>query len=245
MKRWKGFYSELFCLRKLMSNLCLIPARGGSKRIPRKNIKHFLGKPIIAHSIEEAISSDIFDEIMVSTDDVEIMQIAEQYGANVPFLRSKKNSDDFASDLDVLNEVILQYKNIGKNFDCVCLLYPCAVFISSVKLIEAFELLKKNNYKSIFPIVEFSYPIQRALRLKQTTVKYKEFGVENIRSQDLEKSYHDAGQFYFIKTSVITNNEKIVGNKSGAIIVSELESQDIDSDTDWKLAELKYKLLQK
>ena len=228
-----------------MSNIAIIPARGGSKRIPRKNIKLFFGKPIIAYSIEAALKSNLFDEVIVSTDDKEIAKVAIKYGATVPFFRSEKNSDDFATTFDVLNEVISKYEEIGKNFDYTCCLYPCAVFANSSKLNKAFKLMQKKGYKSIFPIIEYSFPIQRSLKLVNGNVNFQDPEMLNVRSQDLESRYHDAGQFYIMKTEVILNNDDIIGNKAGSIIISELEAQDVDTMTDWQLAELKYQLLNK
>lgn len=226
-----------------MDNLCIIPARGGSKRIPRKNIKDFLGKPIIAYSIEAALGSDLFSEVMVSTDDAEIAKIAKQYGAQVPFMRSEKNSSDFATTFNVLEEVIDNYKKENKDFEHICCLYPCAPFVTNSILKTAFKNLIQDNGKSIFPVVEFSYPIQRALKIEDLELKYDNEEYKNSRSQDLEKRYHDSGQFYLMKSSVVKNKEEIVGNDCRTLVVNELEVQDIDTLTDWKFAELKYKLL--
>ena len=147
-----------------MTKLCIIPARGGSKRIPKKNIKLFLGKPIIAYSIEAAIESKLFDVVMVSTDDDEIKEIAISYGASVPFLRSKKNSDDFATTYDVIEEVLLKYKEVGENFEIACCIYSCAPFVTKEKLNESLKLLNTNKYDSVFPVIQFEFPIQRALK---------------------------------------------------------------------------------
>ena len=147
-----------------MANLCIIPARGGSKRIIRKNIKNFLGKPIIAYSIEAAIGSNLFDVVMVSTDDKEIKKIAVSHGAIVPFLRSKKNSDDFATTYDVIEEVLLNYKKLGENFDYACCIYSCAPFVTNEKLQDSFKLLRINKLDTVFPIMQFGFPIQRALK---------------------------------------------------------------------------------
>lgn len=226
-----------------MSNLAIIPARVGSKRIPRKNIKLFLGKPIIAYSIEAALKSNLFEEVMVSTDDHEIAKVAIKYGANVPFFRSKKNSDDYATTFDVLNEVISRYKEMNKNFEYTCCIYPCAPFVTNKKLIEAHEILIKNKANSVFPIVEYSYPIQRSLRLVGTKTEFNDVRHKSTRTQDLGKTYHDSGQFYFMKSSIVLNDEEVVGNNSHSIIVSEFEVQDIDTEIDWKLAEIKHQLL--
>lgn len=226
-----------------MSNLCIIPARGGSKRIPRKNIKDFLGKPIISYSIEESVKSNLFDEIMVSTDDLEVKEVAEKYGAKVPFMRSKVNSDDYASTMDVLKEVIFEYEKKGIFFEYVCCLYPCSPLTTSKKILEAYELIENKGYDSVFPVMLFSFPIQRAVKLNEgkLSVFYPDY--YHFRSQDLGKSYHDAGQFYFMKEEVIRNYDSILTDNTGGVEISELEGQDIDGITDWKLAELKYSLL--
>ncbi len=227
-----------------MSNLAIIPARGGSKRIPRKNVKNFLGKPIIAYSIEAALKSELFDEVMVSTDDKEITEIAIRYGAKVPFLRSKNNADDFATTVDVLFEVIEKYKLQGRNFENLACLYPSAPFTTSNKLKEAFTILISKKLDVVFPVMPFSFPVQRALKMNKEKLEYFYPEFENSRSQDLEKAYHDAGQFYFINTSRLLINKSILSKNTGAILISELEAQDIDNETDWKIAEIKYELLQ-
>lgn len=224
-------------------NLCIIPARGGSKRIPRKNIKNFMGKPIIAYSIEAALNSGIFDEVMISTDDEEIAEIGRKYGADVPFMRSKKNADDFATTVDVLLEVLNVYEDSGKKFENICCIYPTAPFVTDTILIEALEKLSGEDLDAVFPVIPFGYPIQRSLKIKNDKLQffYPEF--ENSRSQDLEKAYHDAGQFYFIKTKYLIKNKSIFSSNTGSINITEMEAQDIDTETDWKLAELKYELL--
>lgn len=227
-----------------MSNLAIIPARGGSKRIPRKNIKDFLGKPIIAYSIEAALKSQLFDEVMVSTDDTEIAEISIQYGANVPFLRSEKNADDYATTVDVLIEVIEKYNSQGRTFENVACLYPSAPFTTSNKLKEAYKILISKKIDAVFPVMPFSFPIQRSLKLKDGKLSYFYPEFENSRSQDLEKAYHDAGQFYFINKSSLLINKSIITKNTGAILITELEAQDIDNETDWKIAEIKYELLQ-
>ncbi|SHF90300.1 N-acylneuraminate cytidylyltransferase [Salegentibacter echinorum] len=228
----------------MSKNLCIIPARGGSKRIPRKNIKNFLGKPIIAYSITAALESKLFDEVMVSTDDEEIAEVAKKYGAKVPFMRSQKNADDFATTVDVLLEVTQKYEASDQTFDNICCIYPTAPFTTSVKLKEAFHKLQQEDLDSVFPIMAYSYPIQRSLRLKddKITFFYPEF--EEARSQDLEDAFHDAGQFYFFKTKSLLENKTIFSVKTGGIVINELEAQDIDSKTDWKIAEIKYEFIQ-
>ncbi len=228
-----------------MKAITIIPARGGSKRIPKKNIKCFLGKPIISYPIEAALKSNLFNEIMVSTDDEEIAEISKKFGASVPFLRSTKNSDDFATTVDVLLEVIEEYKKNGKVFDYVCCIYPTAPFISPEKLNHSFKFLIEKKAESLIPIVRFSYPIQRALRIENDSLQYIYPENRNKRSQELELAYHDAGQFYWIKTDILINQSSLVTDNSIAYEISELEVQDIDSETDWKIAEMKYQILNK
>lgn len=227
------------------NNLCIIPARGGSKRIPRKNIKIFLGKPIIAYSIEAALNSGLFKEVMVSTDDEEIAEMAKQYGAKVPFMRSESNANDFATTMDVLKEVVLNYKELNQNFGYICCLYPTAPFVTSQKLLQAHKILIDQNYDSVLPIIKYSFPVQRSFGMNDFSNKihYQFEQFKNTRSQDLESFYHDAGQFYWMKKSVL-DADTVVSDNTGAIVISELEGQDIDNETDWKLAELKYELLQ-
>lgn len=229
-----------------MANLCIIPARGGSKRIPRKNIKLFLGKPIIAYSIEAAFNSGLFNEVMVSTDDAEIAEIAIQYGAKVPFIRSEITSNDFATTFDVIKEVINSYSEKGIEFKNACCIYPCAPFVIDQKLEEAYNLLIKEQFDSVFPVIQFGYPIQRALKmddLGKISFFYSEYSL--FRSQDLLPSFHDAGQFYWMNVESCMEQQKIITAYTGSIVITELEGQDIDNEVDWKIAELKYKLLNK
>lgn len=222
-----------------MKKLCIITARGGSKRIPHKNIKDFVGKPIIAYAIEAAKQSGLFDDIMVSTDDEQIAQIAKQYGADIPFMRSAKASDDFASTRDVLEEVLMKYQEQGKIYDAMCCIYPTAPLIEGTDIIKAYDLLMRSNFDCVYPVVAFSYPIWRCLDVNDDgSMKRHWPEYENSRSQDLPTEYHDSGSFYWYKLQ----EGRIVGQKVGAIIVPEDKVQDIDNETDWKLAELKYNL---
>ncbi|MES2544110.1 MAG: pseudaminic acid cytidylyltransferase [Bacteroidota bacterium] len=228
-----------------MPNLAIIPARGGSKRIPRKNIKNFIDKPIIAFSIEAALSSGLFDEVMVSTDDEEIAEVAIKYGAKIPFMRSSETANDFATTFDVIEEVLIQYSALNQTFDFACCLYACAPFITEENLKKSLLLLKENFFDSVFPLIPFSFPIQRALKRdseNKTTFFYPEYSLS--RSQDLEVSYHDAGQFYWFDTQKCLLKKKILTDSTGSIVITELEGQDIDNEIDWKIAELKYELLQ-
>ncbi|MEM6964773.1 MAG: pseudaminic acid cytidylyltransferase [Bacteroidota bacterium] len=179
-----------------MRSLAIIPARGGSKRIHRKNIKHFLGKPIIGYPVASAIHSNIFEEVMVSTDDEEIAATAKTFGASVPFLRSAANADDFATTVDVLLEVVSAYEKQGKVFDNICCIYPTAPFVSSQLLRMAFDKMITYDFDSVFPVIPFGFPIQRAVKIQADKVKLIQPEHLNTRSQDLEKAYHDCGQLY-------------------------------------------------
>lgn len=226
-----------------MKNLAIIPARGGSKRIPRKNIKPFMGKPIIAYSIEAALQSGIFDEVMVSTDDEEIAEVAKQYGANVPFMRSEVTSGDFATTVDVLFEVIEQYNLHNVYFDNACCIYSTAPFVTSANLKLALDLQVQKGYDSVFSTVQYSYPIQRSLRLKNGNISMLYPDFLNARSQDLEPIYHDAGQFYMFNIKEFMIQHTLWMSNSGTIILPEMQVQDLDTLTDWKLAEIKYQLI--
>ena len=196
----------------------------------------------MAYSIETALTSGLFSEVMVSTDDEEIAEVARKYGANVPFMRSEKTADDFATTFDVIEEVFLHYKSTGKEFENTCCIYPCTPFITKEKLSEAFEML--TQFDMVMPVTSFGFPIQRATKVNADGgISFFNPEFELTRSQDLEKAYHDVGQFYWFKTEKVLEMKKLMLEKSGAIIVDELEAQDIDNLVDWKLAELKYKLL--
>lgn len=225
-----------------MSNLCIIPARGGSKRIPHKNIKPFMGKPIIAYSIEAALKSKLFDEVMVSTDDEEIAVIAKQYGAKVPFMRSAATANDFATTVDVIVEVLNTYKEQDIIFDRACCLYSTAPFVTPNRLIEAYHKIN-GPIDSVFTVVAYSYPIQRSLKMTGDRVSMNYPQYIKSRSQDLETLYHDAGQFYFFTVDAFEKTKAIWGSNTTSLILSELEVQDLDTETDWKLAEMKYSLL--
>ena len=223
-------------------SIAIITARGGSKRIPFKNIRDFLGKPIIAYSIEAAIQSDMFEEIMVSTDHEDIANVAKEYGAKVPFMRSPKNSDDYSGTVDVLLEVIKNYNELGKNYDYGCCIYPTAPFITGKLIRESHKLLIDKNYDTVFPIVSFSSPIQRALKIKKSRVEMFQPEFVKKRSQDLEQTFFDTGQLYWFKTAQMMSSKELLTKNSGGIIVSELQAQDIDNEEDWKIAEMKYKV---
>ena len=225
-----------------MPNIAIIPARGGSKRIPRKNIRDFLGKPVIAYAIEAAINSKLFDEVIVSTDDTEIAAIAKQYGAKVPFLRSGKNSDDNATTADVLLEVLDWYQDQGTTFTLAVCIYPCAPFVSTELFNKANAMLSQQNADCVFPVIRYGHPIQRALKLDPDGKMSVFFdGDTNARTQDLQSAFHDAGMFYFFDVKKFMQTRSLYTSNTFVIEVDENEAQDIDSESDWKLAELKFK----
>ena len=227
-----------------MKKIAIIPARGGSKRIPRKNIKDFLGKPIIAYSIEAALGSGLFDEVMVSTDDEEIASVARRYGAKVPFMRSVENADDYATVSDVLSEVLERYrKELNKTFDFICCIFPTAPFVGPKDLEKSFEKIQKSKFDGLFPVVPFPAPVQRALHFQGDKIKMMHPENLNKRSQDLSPAYYDAGQYYWIKYDTFVRERKLWTDNVTAMVISPLKAQDIDTPEDWKLAELKYKLL--
>lgn len=223
--------------------IAIITARGGSKRIPKKNIKEFCGKPIIAYSIRAALDSGIFDEVMVSTDSEEIAEIARAYGAKVPFMRSAKTSDDFATTADVLMEVLERYQEMGRTFDVMSCIYPTAPFVTPQKLQSAYDTLTKEQAVMAMPVVAFSYPPQRSYVLNGNMLEMKWKENYNKRSQDLEKMYHDAGQFYMYQVEDFVRLKGQMTESIVPVIIDEMEVQDIDNESDWKLAELKYQMI--
>ena len=228
-----------------MSRVCIITARGGSKRIPKKNIKEFCGKPIIAYSIEAALESGLFDEVMVSTDSEEIAEVAKRFGAKVPFMRSAQTSNDFATTRDVLLEVLSEYEKRGRTFDTMVCVYPTAPFISAKRLVEANEVFEKKAANRLVPVVRFSFPPQRGYVIEEDELKFKWPEYMNARSQDLEPFYHDAGQFYFYRVSDYLEKDGMQSSKVVSLELSDMEVQDIDNEDDWKIAEFKYSYFHK
>lgn len=219
--------------------LAMITARGGSKRIPRKNVKEFCGKPILWYSIEAALNAGVFDEVMVSTDDEEIAKLARQAGAKVPFMRSEATANDYASTDEVIMEVLKEYEKIGQTFDSFCCIYPTAPFITAGRLKEAMDLL--DTADSVMPVVPFSYPPQRGLIVNKDGFVERQYPqYATTRSQDLEKVYHDCGQFYACRTIPFMEAETTDVEKLVPLVLSEMEVQDIDTLEDWELAEIKY-----
>lgn len=230
-----------------MRTIAVITARGGSKRIPKKNIKEFCGKPIISYPIQAAAQSALFDEIMVSTDSREIAQIAASYGAAVPFYRNEKTADDYATTSDVLLEVLSQYEKRGIYFEDACCIYPTAAFVTAEKLKKAMQLLRETDADTVLPVVPYSYPPQRGMLIGQNQGAYyatmREPEYLDARSQDLEKIYHDSGQFYCFHVGSFQKRKNLMTGKIAPLVVEEMEVQDIDTLQDWGIAEIKYQRL--
>ena len=223
--------------------IAIITARGGSKRIPKKNIRSFCGKPILTYSIRAALDAGIFDRVMVSTDSEEIAQIALEAGAEVPFMRSDATSGDYATTAEVLLEVLAEYEKNGECFDTVCCIYPTAPFVTVQKLRDGIELLEEQDVDSVVPVVRYSFPPQRAFVIRGglTVMKYPQHA--GSRSQDLEPFFHDCGQFYCMQVKNFKEKKQIFTDRMLSIEMPETEVQDIDNETDWKLAELKYQMM--
>lgn len=234
-----------------MRKIAIITARGGSKRIPKKNIKQFCGLPLIAYSIQAARKCGLFDVVMVSTDSQEIAKVAESYGAAVPFFRTKENSNDYATTADVLEEVLNTYKQQGENFDIMCCIYPTAPFVTAEKLQQAYKVFEKADTSMLMPVVAFSFPPQRSMVLRGGTLVYVQPEHARTRSQDLEPWYHDAGQFYFYKTGdflkALAENGKAGGYSLSCtpFVLNDTEVQDIDTIDDLEIAAMKYRLMTK
>jgi len=223
--------------------LAVITARGGSKRIPRKNIRSFLGRPILAYSIEAARTSGLFDEVMVSSDDEEILELARTLGAATPFKRSAGTSNDTATTADVLLEVLSEYRQRGDEFESLCCIYPTAPFVSAAKLRQADALLRDSGADAVVPVVAFSFPIWRSFKIEEGRLAFN--WPENAlrRSQDLPKAFHDCGQFYFVRTEPFLAQRRVIMDNTVPLVVPEEEAQDIDTEDDWKIAEIKYSFL--
>ena len=228
-----------------MSSIAIITARGGSKRIPKKNIKEFCGKPIIAYSIEAGLQSGVFDEVMVSTDSEEIAGIAKAYGASVPFMRSEKTASDYATTRDVLMEVLHEYKKQDIEFDDMTCIYPTAPFVTAQKLRDAMTLFKETKSSLLIPVVQFSYPPQRAYVIDNGKLRFKWEEFRYTRSQDLEAFYHEAGQFYCYNITDYLDANGTIKENIIPFVLPESEVQDIDTEEDWKMAELKFSMMKR
>ena len=226
-------------------NIALIPARGGSKRIPKKNIKDFLGKPVISWVIRELIDSKVFDKIIVSTDDDDIAKISKKYGADRVIKRPVDLSDDLTTTVPVIAHSISVLNSEGYYPDYVCCAYPCAPLIYSADIIKSLKILKSKNINYIYPVTEYTHPIQRALKFKKNIeLEFFFSEYELTRTQDLEKAYHDAGQFYWGKASSWVGQKRMHSNSIGMIIPN-WRVVDIDTVDDWIKAEMIYKQLNK
>ena len=225
-------------------NIAIIPARGGSKRIPKKNIKKFLGKPIISYSIEAALKSKLFKKVIVSTDSEEIANIAAEYGAEVPFLRPKQLSDDFSGTHEVVGHAVEWIEEKIIKLDYVCCIYATAPLIQDNDLVKGFEIIQKGNWDSVIASTSYSYPIFRSFKKNsQGGLKmiFPEF--YNSRSQDLPEIYHDAGQFYWAKPEIWKKPSEMYNEKNAIVEIPNYRVQDIDTIEDWRRAELLYQIL--
>lgn len=223
--------------------IAIITARGGSKRIPKKNIKDFMGKPMLAYAIEAAKGSGIFDEVMVSTDSGEIAGVAREYGASVPFMRSERTSNDFATTYDVLEEVISEYKGLGRDFDTVCCIYPCVPFLTGRSLADAYARMKESDADALQPVCRYPAPVEWAMKIENGLLIPDNRKSQLIRSQDLLPRFYDAGMFYILKTDVMLSEKTITPKNTFGYVIDESECQDIDTPDDWRTAELKYRIL--
>ncbi len=221
--------------------LAIIPARSGSRRLPGKNIRPFLGRPVIARAIETAQRSGCFGEIMVSTDSEQIAGLAREAGAVVPFLRSAEASDDHATTLDVLREVLSRYAQDGRTFESCCCLYPVTPLLPPGRLREALAMLEADPaIDCVFCALAYAHPAQRALIMDhhRTRFLYPQFAA--TRTQDLPVSFHDAGQFYFFRPPLPASPGSLLAEGAVPLIVPPEEAHDIDTEEDWKEAERKY-----
>jgi pseudaminic acid cytidylyltransferase len=226
--------------------IAIIPARGGSKRIPRKNIKEFCGKPMIAWSIEAAKESNCFDRIICSTDDEEIANIVKEFGAEAPFLRPAELSDDYTGTGPVVAHAIKQLQNSDNKIDFVCCIYATAPFIQAVDLNKSFEQLEKEDAYYCFSVTSYPFPIQRSIRItKENRSEMFHPEMFNMRSQDLKEAYHDAGQFYWGKTQAWLEMKQMFSVSSIPYVLSRYYVQDIDTEEDWYQAELMFEALKK
>lgn len=225
-------------------NLCIIPARGGSKRIPRKNIKEFHGKPMIAYSIEAAKESGCFDRVIVSTDDAEIADLAKLWGAETPFIRPDNISDDYATTMDVIQHAIEWCENQGWQIDNVCCIYATAPFVQPADIKCGLTLLADSDINYAFSATSFAFPIQRAFYLDESG-HVTMFQPEhlNTRSQDLIEAYHDAGQFYWGKVAAFKAALPLFDSHSKPVLLPRNRVQDIDTPEDWEFAELLYEVV--
>jgi pseudaminic acid cytidylyltransferase len=227
-------------------NIAIIPARGGSKRIPRKNIKDFCGQPMIAWSIQAAIKSNCFEKIIVSTDDEEIAEVARTYGAETPFVRPPELSNDHAGTIPVIAHTIEWINASGSNVDTACCIYATAPFVLATDLQHGLELLKSSKADYAFSVTSFPFPIQRAIRItSENRVQMFQSNNFNTRSQDLEEAWHDAGQFYWGKAEAWLSHKQVFGETAVPVKLPRYRVQDIDTSEDWQRAEYMFEILKK
>jgi pseudaminic acid cytidylyltransferase len=221
-----------------MSAIAIIPARGGSKRIPRKNVRTLAGKPAIAYAIDLAHNSGIFERVIVSTDDAEIAEISRKYGAEVPYLRNPELSNDFAVTVDVIADAAQQLQHDDKSFDYICCIYPVTPLLELNRVKQALNMLETGRWDYVFPAIEFSSPIERAFKKgKSGLIEFSNPEFAKTRTQDIEKSFHDAGQFYFGTNEAWIEKRPILNGNSTFIELSKNETLDIDDLEDWVLVE--------
>lgn len=226
-----------------MKKIAIITARGGSKRIPRKNIKEFMGKPMLAYAIEAAQKSQLFDTIMVSTDDEEIALCAKDLNADVPFMRSEATSSDYATTYDVLEEVLLEYQKRGISFDVVCCIYPCVPFLTADLLQKGYQKMVEEKLNAIMPVCKYPAPVEWAMQIERGILVPNDPKAQLIRSQDLAPKYYDVGMFYFATSNSLLSEKTLCPRKTGGLVVDESQCQDIDSIEDWSMAEIKYTIM--
>jgi pseudaminic acid cytidylyltransferase len=221
----------------------IITARGGSKRIPRKNIRPFCGVPVISYAIRSALEAGCFDEVMVSTDDHEIAELARSFGAAVPFIRSAASSSDTATTASAIVEVLEEYGRREQHPDVACCIYPTTPLLTGETLAAGRQILEQSpDLTTLMAVTKYPHPVQRALRLHDGRIEA--FAPESLltRSQDLEAAYHDAGQFYWLRVQRFLQHPCLIGPSTGAIVLPAWQVQDIDTEEDWALAEAKYLL---
>jgi pseudaminic acid cytidylyltransferase len=227
-----------------INTVAIIPARGGSKRIPRKNIRSFASRPIIAYSIDAAKEAGCFSDVIISTEDQEIADVARSCGATVPFMRSRNLADDASGISEVLKEVVGNYEIWAKrSIDFICCILPTAPFVLAKNIFDGYRLISDNEINAVISVTQYSYPIQRALNANGRYISMIWPENYNKRSQDFEPSYHDAGQFYWIRKSALFEYNRIFVPQTAFVCIEECRSQDIDTEEDWKYAELKWAIL--
>lgn len=221
-------------------SIAIIPARGGSKRIPGKNIRPFAGAPIMRFAIDAALASRNFDRVMVSTDSAEIAEVAMRLGAEVPFLRSAKTSDDYATTAAVLLEVLETYRAQQHNFDLGCCIYPCNPFLTAERICEGRRLLE-SGFDSVLTAARYASAVQRSFSVEQGRMQLLFPEHRHTRSQDLPPTFYDAGQFYWFRVASLLRTQAVWTENSGVLEIPAALAQDIDTLEDWALAEQKYR----